>query len=83
MNITRDCATAFIRFRLLLIGKARGRDELRRMACVGREDLDLMIDLGLITAEEKIRHECDLSHAVQARMNELIPVRLRVSGGAA
>ena len=80
-KITREIALATAHFRVSFIAAARYRDELKRMACVGREDLDLMLDLGLISAEEKIDLECRLSQAVQKRLGDLMPDHLRVVGG--
>lgn len=82
MKITRELADIFIAARLLFVAKAKTRDDLKIIASSGRCDLDMIWELGLITTAEKIQHECELSRAVQARLADMMPLRL-VAGGVA
>ena len=77
-KVTRDMAVAAIRFRLAFIAIAANRASLSQLAEIGREDLNLMLEHGALSVEEKIQRECELSQAVQARLNDLIPPHLRL-----
>lgn len=79
-TITRDNAIACIAIRPLYIANARDRQDLKALANVGRVDLDFLWEQGLITSAEKIQHECQLSRAVQAKLADLMPLRLVVGG---
>lgn len=77
-KINRESGMAFINFRLALIAVSKDRPTLRRLAQVAREDLDLLLELHIISHEESIQLECGLSIAVQKRLQELQGERPRL-----
>lgn len=72
MKVNRQAGFAFMRFRNALVANCECAADVKRLARIGREDIEFLKSSGVITPEEAIQLGCTLSLSVQNKLNQLL-----------